>query len=69
MLSLPKILLFLAVVVGVIFVSKALRGRKTKPVKAKGDEALDLSPCAVCGNYVAADSGGCERNDCPIAKG
>jgi len=33
------------------------------------NKTLDLSACAVCGNYVAADGGGCERVDCPIAKG
>jgi hypothetical protein len=33
------------------------------------DKALDLEPCPVCGNYVAAAGGGCERGDCPIAKG
>ena len=73
MLSLPKILLFLAVVVCVIMVSKAFRGRGGKVAgKEKDDgkiETLDLSQCAVCGDYVAADGGGCERADCPIAKG
>jgi hypothetical protein len=73
MLSLPKILLLLAVIVGVVFVSNALRGRSAKAVaKDKAppeNEALDLKPCAVCGNYVSTEGSGCERDDCPIAKG
>jgi hypothetical protein len=71
MLSLPKILLFLAVIVVVVVVSKALRGRSAKAVAKDEDKdkALDLEPCPVCGNYVAAAGGGCERGDCPIAKG
>jgi len=73
MLSLPKILLLLAVIVVVVVVSKALRGRSAKAVAKDDykdkDKALDLEPCPVCSNYVAAAGGGCERGDCPIAKG
>ena len=73
MLSLPKILLFLAVVVVVVIVSNAFRGGGAKVVEDDKErpknDALDLSACAVCGNYVAPEGGGCERDDCPIAKG
>jgi hypothetical protein len=69
MLSLPKILLLLAVIVIVVVVSKAFRGRSAKAVAKDKDAALDLKPCPVCGNYVAAVGGDCERGDCPIAKG
>ncbi|MBT3331212.1 MAG: hypothetical protein HOK21_15675 [Rhodospirillaceae bacterium] len=77
MLSLPKILLFLAVVVVVVLVSKSFRGRgqgAKSGAKSVGDDeeetdklALDLNECAVCGNFVAADSRGCDRADCPHA--
>ncbi|MDA1097483.1 MAG: hypothetical protein O2967_00750 [Proteobacteria bacterium] len=71
MLSLSKILLFLAVAALVIVVSKTLRGRATKSGEASADatkiEALDLSQCAVCGNFVAVDTPGCERADCPYS--
>ena len=69
MLSLPKILLLLAVIVVVVVVSNALRRRSGKAVAEDKDEALDLKPCPVCGNHVAAVGSGCERGDCPIAKG
>ncbi len=73
MLSLPKILLLLAVVAGVFLVSKILRDKsKLSSSSDKGNTktaTLDLNSCVVCGNYVATDSGSCERDDCPIAKG
>ena len=73
MLSLPKILLLLALVAGIFLVSKTLRGRSNSTLKdAKKPaepDALDLNPCGVCGNYVATEGGNCERDDCPIAKG
>ncbi|MBL6952665.1 MAG: hypothetical protein ISR50_08530 [Alphaproteobacteria bacterium] len=71
MLSLPKILLFLAVAAIVVLISKSLRGRGSKPGEVdKGgaeNEALDLAECTVCGNFVAAGTRGCERADCPHA--
>jgi len=71
MLSLPKILLLLAVIAVVALLSKSFRGRGGRSdddgeVKQK-NQALDLSQCAVCGNFVAPDSRGCERADCPLA--
>lgn len=69
MLSLPKILLLLAVVAVVALLSKSFRGRGGKSGEVEEDssenEALDLSKCAVCGNFVAADGQGCDRADCP----
>ena len=73
MLSLPKILLLLALVAGIFLISKVLRGRSNLTVnndkKPAESDALDLNPCGVCGNYVATDGSSCERDDCPIAKG
>lgn len=71
MLSLPKILLLLAVIAVVAVLSKSFRSRGGKSddddkVERK-NQALDLSQCAVCGNFVAPDSSGCERADCPLA--
>ncbi len=71
MLSLPKILLLLAVIAVVALLSKSFRGRVGKSddneeVEQK-NQAMDLSQCAVCGNFVAPDSRGCERADCPLA--
>ena len=73
MLSLPKILLLLAVVAGVFLVSRILRGKSNLTSNSNKEStetaALDLNSCVVCGNYVATDGGSCEREDCPIAKG
>ena len=73
MLSLPKILLLLALAAGIFLVSKTLRGRSNSTLndakKPTEPDALDLNPCGVCGNYVATDGSSCERDDCPIAKG
>ena len=73
MLSLPKIVLLLAVVAGVFLVSRILRGKSNLTSNGNKESsetaALDLNPCFVCGNYVATDGGSCERDDCPIAKG
>ena len=71
MLSLPKILLLLAVIAVVALLSKSFRGRVGKSddneeVEQK-NQAMDLSQCAGCGNFVAPDSRGCERADCPLA--
>jgi len=71
MLSLPKILLLLAVIAVVALLSKSFRGRVGKSDDneevEKKNQAMDLSQCAVCGNFVAPDSRGCERADCPLA--
>ncbi|MDP6566081.1 MAG: hypothetical protein QF578_14740 [Alphaproteobacteria bacterium] len=67
MLSLPKILLLLVVIVGVVMVSKFLRGNRKNDDKVgnAGPEALDMTKCTVCGNFVAANHPGCERQGCP----
>jgi hypothetical protein len=71
MLSLPKILLLLAVIAVVAVLSKSFRGRGSKPDEVDKDDAetkaLDLNECSVCGNFVTADTRGCERADCPHA--
>lgn len=71
MLSLPKILLLLAVIAVVVLVTKTLRGKAPKSSedgkKEAENKALDMNQCAVCGNYVAADTRGCERPECPYA--
>ena len=71
MLSLPKIMLLLAVVAVVVVISRSLRSRAPKPggdaEKPAENKALDLSPCPVCGSFVAADTRGCERAECPYA--
>ena len=69
MLSLPKILLLLVVIVGVVMVSKFLRGNRRNDAKVDGagPEALDMTKCTACGNFVAADYPGCEREGCPYA--
>ena len=72
MLSLPKVLLLLAVVAGVFLISRIFRGNSNVPSNSDKEstktEALDLNSCLVCGNFVVTDSGSCERTDCPIAK-
>ena len=74
MLSLPKILFVLAVIAVVALLSKSFRGQAVRDDEnaenaetGQKNQALDLSQCAVCGNFVAPDSRGCERADCPLA--
>ncbi len=77
MLSLPKILLTLAVIAGVILATRFLRGRavakrggRRKPAAAEPPDnpALDLLACASCGDYVEATAPACARADCPRAR-
>ena len=66
MLSLSKILLLLAVAVGVFFAFRLLRQPRRPPVaKPTAPKALDLRKCAVCGVFVGAGEAACERPNCP----
>ncbi len=71
MLSLPKILLFLAIAAVVVVLSKSWRGRTPKSSEDGKDgtenKAVDLSQCVVCGKFVATDEPDCGRADCPHA--
>ena len=67
MLSLPKILLTLAIAVAMLVGYRWLKGLRTR-VKDKDKDrtpAIDLVKCAVCVKYVETDAGLCERADCP----
>ena len=76
MLSLPK-LLVLAAVVGVVILLGQLFRRRVGGRSGRGDAggsnhessdsdaAVEMLPCAVCGNFVAAEAARCERRDCP----
>lgn len=70
MLSVPKILLFIAIAGAVFAASRLLRKHRSAKSPATTEpgaqsDALDLSQCSVCGKYVAAGSAACERIDCP----
>jgi hypothetical protein len=74
MLSLPKILLTLLVIVVVIYGAKLLTRRgdnlvkKTErkaAVKAEKTASVALDRCPVCDIFVGTDSEPCERADCP----
>lgn len=77
MLSLPKILLVLAVLAAVIIGTRLFRKlsapadtdkvaekQKKKP-KDAADGTLDLVECKACGDFLDADAGRCDREDCP----
>ena len=65
MLSLPKILLTLAIAVAMLVGYRWLKGLRTRVKNKDRTPAIDLVKCAVCVKYVEADAGLCERADCP----
>jgi hypothetical protein len=76
MLSLPKILLVLAVLAAVIIGTRLFRSLSSpadkkamdrEPDADHGNGAVDLIECATCGDFVKSESG-CDREDCPSGK-
>ena len=76
MLSLPKILLTLLVIVAVIVATRFFRGPATRKVAkrnkkrkkatpAKAATTMELAECPVCGVFKDGNAGACERADCP----
>jgi hypothetical protein len=74
MLSLPKILLTLLVIVVVIYGAKLLtrrgdnlveKSKRKAAAKAEKAASVALDRCPVCDIFVGADSAPCERADCP----
>jgi|ETNmetMinimDraft_2_1059921.scaffolds.fasta_scaffold220508_2 hypothetical protein len=74
MLSLPKILLTIAIIVVVIYGAKLLRRRgdnlvrkseRKAAAKAEKRGSVELDKCPVCEIFVGTDSRPCERPDCP----
>jgi hypothetical protein len=73
MLSLPKILLLAVIVAAVVFGTRLLRGRAKadggnggeSEKSARSGDAVTMSACPVCGDYVDPSSRGCGRGDCP----
>lgn len=70
--SLPKLLVLIAIIVGVLlayryFGSKRVSERKPSGSDRQGGEAVeDMEPCRVCGDYVSAGAArSCGRADCP----
>ncbi len=69
MLSLPKILLTVAVIAAVYLISKSLSARARRadeaapsaPPPADSVESLDLAPCPVCGAYREKGATCCQR--------
>lgn len=69
MLSLPKILLTVAVIAAVYLISKSLSARarragetaRSTPPPPDSIESLDLAPCPVCGAYREKGATCCER--------
>jgi len=69
-LSLPKILLIVAVIAAVWYVGRLLTRRadalRRKPERKQARSGpVELTKCAKCETYVGPDSGPCERPDCP----
>lgn len=77
MLSLPKILLTLAIIAVVFYFGRGLTRRADSMMRKPGakpdappdrgapTQAVELSKCPRCGTYVGPDSPPCERPDCP----
>lgn len=66
MLSLPKILLTLAIAAAVLIGYRWFKGLRTQVKnKNRAPAAIDLVKCAVCEKFVNDDAGPCQRADCP----
>lgn len=77
MLSFPKILFTLAVILIVFYGAKMIgrrvtaaakktpKTRKTADSEPPRVETVDLSKCAVCDSFIADDARSCGRPDCP----
>lgn len=77
MLSFGKILLLVAVALGVMIVWRWLKARE----RVEEDQARrgggarrravtqDMEPCPGCGTFVPVGSGACGRPECPASKG
>ena len=71
MLSLPKILLVLAILAAVIVGTRIFRSWGSIADKSadnkgeRGDGAVDLVKCDVCGDFIEPAAGSCERENCP----
>lgn len=74
MLSLPKILLVLAILAAVIIGTRVFRSwssiaDKSGEDNGKGvkgnDGAVDMVKCEVCGDFIEPSAGSCGRENCP----
>ena len=74
--SLPKILVLIVIVMAVWYGFKIFgRGRnvsgggsaRKQAGQEKADASLEMKPCEVCGDYVAAGASSCGRDDCPFS--
>jgi uncharacterized protein len=71
---LGKLLVLIAVIAAVWYGYKyverinelrAAHRRRAPRAKTRALEAEDMAKCRVCGTYVAADAGGCDKPNCP----
>ena len=73
--SLPKIVVLIVIIVAVWYGFKLItRGRNVTTGgeqklagQEKPDGSLEMKPCEVCGDYVAAGARSCGRDDCPYS--
>lgn len=72
MLSLPKILLVLAILAAVIIGTRLMRSWSARPPrdsvrdgKKKDATSVEMVKCGVCGDFVELSTGACGRADCP----
>ena len=73
--SLPKILVLIVIIVAVWYGFKlftrgrnvATGGEQKEAGQVKPDASLEMKPCRVCGDYVAAGTKSCGRGDCPYS--
>jgi hypothetical protein len=77
MISLPKLVLIIVMIVAVWYVSRAMtrgtsaveRRRRSAGARPRGQAAIeDLVPCRTCGAYVSPDARDCGRRACPQAR-
>ena len=71
--SLPKILVLILIIVAVWYGFKLFTrgrnvtagGKQNQAGQEKPDASLEMKPCEVCGDYVAAGAKSCGHDDCP----
>jgi hypothetical protein len=73
MFAFPKLVLLILIIAAVWIGYRWLNGvarplPRRRPPQRPAIHAVDLSPCGVCGAFVAASAPGCSRPDCPRPK-
>ena len=74
MFAFPKLIVVILVIAAVWVGHRWLNGivrelpRRRAASPRQAIDAVDLTPCGVCGAYIAVNAPGCSRPDCPRAR-